>query len=148
MTVVVATNDRIALQSRAALSTLIIFELFAVGISALFLYAAVVRHSGWEGAVVGGALCIAIFIWWQRFLIEIDAVELRYRSLFSGKKVIALGQITKAVRKVELVSERNRPPNRIEIYGAVDGREVKFDINVKPFPLADVKKMERLLHVV
>jgi hypothetical protein len=110
------------------------------------LYAAVVHHTGWEGAIVGGVLCVATFIWWQSFSVEIDQVELRYRSLFSTKKVIALRQITRVVRKTELVFQGNRPPNRIEIYGVVDGKDVTFDINVKPFPLADVKKIEQLLH--
>lgn len=143
-----ANDDATRLNSRATLSTLVIFEIFAVGISSLFLYAAVARHAGWEGAIIGGVLCVAIFIWWQSFSVEINEVELHYRSLFSTKKVIALRQITRAVRKIELVSQGNRPPNRIEIYGAIDGKDMEFDINVKPFPLADVKKMEQLLRVV
>jgi len=145
---VAANDDATRLNSRATLSTLVIFEIFAVGISSLFLYAAVARHAGWEGAIIGGVLCVAIFIWWQSFSVEINEVELHYRSLFSTKKVIALRQITRAVRKIELVSQGNRPPNRIEIYGAIDGKDMEFDINVKPFPLADVKKMEQLLRVV
>jgi hypothetical protein len=144
---VAANDDTTRLNSRAALSTLVIFEIFAVGISSLFLYAAVARHAGWEGAIIGGVLCVAIFIWWQSFSVEINEVELHYRSLFSTKRVIALRHITRAVRKIELVSQGNRPPNRVEIYGTVDGKDVEFDINVKPFPLADVKKMEQLLRV-
>jgi hypothetical protein len=46
--------------SRAALSTLFVFEGFAVGITCLSLYAAIVRHAGWEGAIVGLTLSIAI----------------------------------------------------------------------------------------
>jgi hypothetical protein len=145
---VAATENSARLKFKAALSTLAIFEIFALTIFLLFLYAAVVRHVGWEGAFLAGTVCIAIFIWWQSFAVEIDGVELRYKSLFSRKKVIALCQITRAVRKIELASQGNRPPNRIEIYGTVDGRDMNFDINVKPFRLADAKKIEQLLHVV
>ena len=134
--------------SRAALSTLFVFEGFAVGITCLSLYAAVVRHVGWEGVIVGLALSIAIFIWWHAFSIEIDESELRYRTLLKAQRVIKLQNIKTAVRKFEIASEGNRPANRIEIYGIVDGKQVNFDINVKPFPLADVKKLEQLLHVV
>jgi hypothetical protein len=58
--------------SKAALSTLLIFEGFAVAITCLFLYAGIVRHAGWAGAIVGLALCAAIFIWWRAFLVTID----------------------------------------------------------------------------
>jgi hypothetical protein len=142
-----ASDDAILFKSRATLSTLVIFETFAVGIFSLFLYAAVVHHTGWGGAILAGALCVAIFIWWQSFSIEIDDAELRYRSLFS-RRTISLQHISKALRKIELASQGIHPPNRIEIYGTVDGKDVKFDINVKPFPLADVKQMQQLLNVV
>ena len=145
MWVPIMTDAR--LNSKAALSTLVIFEIFAIGISLLFIYAAVVRHAGWDGAIIGITLCVAVYVWWQSFSVAIDEFELRYRSLFS-RKVIALRQITRAVRKIELVSQGTRPPNRIEIYGTVDGNEVQFDINVKPFPLSDVKKMEQMLRAV
>jgi hypothetical protein len=134
--------------SRATVSTLVIFEALALIIFALFLYAAFERHAGWDGAIVGSILCIAIFFWWRSFSVEINDSELRYRSIFSAEKVIELQNITRAVRKIELISQGNRPPNRIEIYGTLDGKEVQFDINVKPFPLADVKRMEQLLKVV
>jgi hypothetical protein len=133
--------------SRAAASTLIVFEAFALSLFSLGLYAALVRHAGWDGAIIVGILCIAIFLWWRSFLVQIDESELRYRSMFSDK-TIKLQHITRAVRGIDLLSKDNRPPNRIEIYGLVDGRDVRFDINVKPFHLADVKKMEQLLHVV
>jgi len=136
------------LTSRATVSTLVIFEALSLTIFFLFLYAAFMRHAGWDGAIAGCILCLVIFFWWHSFSVEINDSVLRYRSMFSAEKVIELHQITRAVRKVELISQGNRPPNRIEIYGAVGGKEVQFDINVKPFPLADVKKMEQLLNAV
>jgi len=136
------------LSSRASLSTLLIFEGFSVALTCLFLYAAVARHSGWEGVTVGIAICIAVFIWWRAFSIEIDASELRYKSLFTSPKAIELRYITKTVRRIEVVSKSNHPPNRIEIYGTVDGKQVKFDINMKPFSSADIRKIERLLRVI
>lgn len=142
-----SSNDDInQFKSRAALSTLLIFEIFGVGLFSLSLYGAMVRHVGWEGAILMGVLCIAIYIWWRMFSVEIDEVELRYRSLLS-KKVIALRHITRVVSKIN-DPNGNRPPNRIEIYGTVNGRDMEFDINVKPFPLSDVVKMEHLLRVL
>jgi hypothetical protein len=136
------------LNARATLSSLIIFESFAVGILTLFLYAALVRHADWKGVIVGVFLCFVVYLWWQSFSVEIDEVELRYRSLFSKQRVIARRQITRAVRKVELVSQGNRPPNRIEIQGVVDGQDVSFDINAKPFSRSDVQAMEQILQVI
>jgi len=145
--VLVSSNDDInQFKSRAALSTLLIFEIFGVGLFSLSLYGAMVRHVGWEGAILMGVLCISIYIWWRVFFVEIDEVELRYRSLLS-KKVIALRHITRVVSKIN-DPNGNRPPNRIEIYGTVNGRDMEFDINVKPFPLSDVVKMEHLLRVL
>lgn len=142
-----SSNDDInQFKSRAALSTLLIFEIFGVGLFSLSLYGAMVRHVGWEGAILMGVLCISIYIWWRVFFVEIDEVELRYRSLLS-KKVIALRHITRVVSKIN-DPNGNRPPNRIEIYGTVNGRDMEFDINVKPFPLSDVVKMEHLLRVL
>jgi len=133
--------------SRAALSTLIIFEGFAFGVTGLFLYAGIVRHVGWGGAIIGLVLCAVIFIWWRAFFVAVEDNELRYRALFASRTV-KLGDIKKAVRKTEFGSKGNRPPFRIEIYGTVEGKDVNFDINLKPFPLADVRKLEQLLNVV
>jgi hypothetical protein len=133
--------------SRAALSTLLIFESFAVVITCLFLYAGFVRHVGWGGTIVGLVLCASIFIWWRAFLVTVDDYELRYKSLFTSEKIIKLGNITKAFRTVEFRSKGNRPPIRIEIYGTIDGKEMSFDINLKPFPLAEVRKLEQLLNI-
>lgn len=133
--------------SRAALSTLLIFESFAVVITCLFLYAGIVRHVGWDGVIVGLVLCAVIFAWWRAFIVEIDDDELRYKSLFVSKKVIKLGNITKAVRRIDFRSKGIRPPIRIEISGTVDGKEVNFDINLKPFPLVDVTRLAQLLNI-
>jgi hypothetical protein len=133
--------------SRAALSTLLIFESFAVGITCLFLYVGIVRHAGWGGVVVGFILCAVIFIWWRSFFVAIDDDELRYRSLLVSEKIIKLRNITNAVRNTEFRRKGNRPPIRIEIYGTVEGKSVNFDINLKPFPLADVKELEQLLNI-
>jgi hypothetical protein len=133
--------------SRAALSTLLIFESFAVGITCLFLYVGIVRHAGWGGVVVRFILCAVIFIWWRSFFVAIDDDELRYRSLLVSEKIIKLRNITNAVRKTEFRRKGNRPPIRIEIYGTVEGKSVNFDINLKPFPLADVKELEQLLNI-
>jgi hypothetical protein len=136
------------LHARAVLSTLLVFECFAVPIFSLFLYAAVARNVGWEGAILAAMLCIGIFVWWRAFSVEIDGLKLRYRAPFKETKVIALRDIRRAVKSTEVVSEGNRPPKRIEIYGTTNGREVAFDINVKPFARDDVYKMEQLLGVV
>jgi hypothetical protein len=148
MEVLVGATDRgIRLKSRAAPSTLVAFEIFAVPIFSLFLYAGIVRHAGWEGATLSGAVCIIIFLWWRGFSLEVDESELRYRSFPWTQKAIGLRQITSAVARVDFFSQDNRPPSRLEIRATVDGTDVSFDINVKPFPLADVQKLEQLLDV-
>jgi hypothetical protein len=133
-------------RSRAALSTLIIFESFAVGITCMFLYAGIVRHVGWGGTIIGLVLCAVIFIWWRAFFVAVEDDELRYRTLFASR-AIRLGDITKAVRKMEFGSKGNRPPFRIEVYGTVEGKDVNFDVNLKPFPRAAVRKLEQLLNI-
>jgi uncharacterized membrane protein YdbT with pleckstrin-like domain len=111
------------LHARAALSTLIIFECFAVLIFSLFFYAAVVRNVGWEGAIVGFVLCVGVFIWWRGFSVEIDGLELCYRAPFKAKRTIALRDIQKAVRTTELVSQGNRPLAELKYMGPLTGKK-------------------------
>ncbi|MBB5357047.1 hypothetical protein HDE76_000229 [Rhodanobacter sp. ANJX3] len=135
-----------SIRATAAPSMLIIFESFAVPMFLLFLYGAVFNHAEWGGAVIAGALCILIFVWWRSFLLQITDGELVYQSLLRRRKV-KLNNIMKAVRKIDLVSHGSRPPNRLEIHSVGDDRTLDFDINMKPFRPGDIKKIEALLQV-
>lgn len=133
-----------SIRATAAPSTLIVFECFAVPVSLLFLYAAVVDHAGWGGVIAGGAVCVLIFVWWRSFLLEIADGQLVYRSL-SQRRKIKLSDIRKVVRKIDLVSHGSRPPNRLEVHSVVDDNAIEFDINIKAFRPVDIKRIEVLL---
>jgi len=131
----------------AALSTLVIFESFAAVLFALFLYAAIAKHSGWSGVAVVGTVAILIFIWWRSFLCEIRGGFLIYRSLFSRPPRVRLSDIRSAKSVVKVRSRDNRPPNRVEIQAVENGKPVAFDINMKPFSLRAVRLIEEALEV-
>lgn len=81
------------------------------------------------------------------FLLEIRDDELIYRSLFQRRKLILSG-LKEVVRKIDLVSHGNRPPNRLEIRGIQDGKSINFDVNMKVFSPQDAKEIESALKVV
>lgn len=137
-------NDQ-SIRVTASPSMLIVFECFAVPIFLLFVYGAVINHAGWGGAVITGSLCILIFVWWRSFLLKIEDGELVYRSPFFRRKEIKLSDIRKVIRQIDLVSRGNRPPNRLEVHGVINGSTLDFDINMKAFRPTDVKKIEAIL---
>ena len=132
------------LRARAALSTLIVPECLALPVFLSFVYLTMNGKDGWGGVFTGGALVVLIFAWWRAFFVEIRDEELVYRSLLVRKK-IKLNDIRSAVRRIDLISRGNRPPNRLEIHAVVNGRHVDFDINMKPFRWEDVKRIETIL---
>lgn len=137
-------NDHVV-QERAALSMLIVFECFTVPIFLLFLYAGLMGHEGWEGAIIAAILCLLVFVWWRSFLLEITGDTLIYRSLFLSRKEIKLCDIHRVKRTIDLVSHGFRPPNRLEIHAIDRGKNIEFDINMKVFTLAGGKKIESIL---
>jgi hypothetical protein len=132
-------------RARAAVSMLIIFEAFAVPLFLLFVYVGFNRNAGWNGAMITAGCCLFILAWWRSFHLIIDNEVLIYKALFLSRKKIRLSDITHVVRKVDFISRGVRPPNRMEIYGRVDGRLVEFDINMKVFRFEDVQKIELAL---
>lgn len=138
-------NGSVVVRARAAVSMLFIFETFAVALFLLFLFVGLKRHAGWEGAVVTAGFCLLIFAWWWSFCLVIDKDTLVYKSLFSSRKEIRLSDIAHTVRMVDIISRGTRPPNRIEVYGSINGRPVQFDINMKVFRLEDARKVEAIL---
>lgn len=138
-------NDQ-SIRVTASPSMLLIFACFAVPIFLLFLYGAVISHAGWGGAAITGTLCALIFVWWRMFLLEISDGELVYRSLSQHRK-IKLTDLRHVVRKIDLISHGNRPPNRLEIHGVTNGGANDFDINMKVFRLQDVRKIEAFFKV-
>lgn len=132
-------------RATAALSTLIVFEVFAIPLLLLALYDAIVRHTDWGGVTVAGSMAILIFAWWRSFLLEIGDGYLKYRSLFSHPPRILLDDIESATRKVEVRSRGVRPPNRIEIRAVSAGKKVEFDINMKAFSLSAIRHIEDVL---
>jgi high-affinity Fe2+/Pb2+ permease len=129
----------------AAPSMLAVFEGFALTLMALFLYAALKYHSGWGGVAVMVVVALLIFAWWRSFSVQIRERALVYTSLFSKKREIKLENIKAISRKIEYPPASGRPPNRLEIYGEVDGRPVAFDINMKVFDLHDGRELEAAL---
>lgn len=110
-----------------------------------FLYAALEYHSGWAGTVITGALAFFIFAWWRSFSVQIRDGLLVYTTLFSPRREINLKNIKNISRKVERVPAGGRPPNRLEVYGEVDGHPVAFDINMKVFSLQGGRELEAML---
>ena len=129
---------------RAAPSTLIIFEAFTVPLLGLYLFLALERHAGWTGVIVLVGLCLLIFVWWRSFNMTIDQHTLVYTTLLSSHE-IKLSDISHTVRKTLLKSKGIRPPNRIEVYGNINGTPVEFDINMRVFRIEDVRKIEARL---
>lgn len=129
----------------AASSMLVIFEGFALMLLVLFLYAALKYHSGWAGVAIMFTAALFIFAWWRSFSVQIRERSLIYTTLFSPRREIRLENIKSISRKIERPPVSGRPPNRLEIYGEVDGHQVAFDINMKVFTLQGGRKLEATL---
>jgi hypothetical protein len=127
---------------RADLTMLLVFEAFVALLLGLFLYAVIARHVGWEGVVVSVLMGGLVFLWWRSYSLRIVDGVLTYAAFLRAPKAIRLCDITRVTRTIEIASQPGRPPNRLEVFGLVDGREVQFDINMKVFSLADGRRIE------
>lgn len=131
--------------AKASPSMLIVVGVFAMPLLVLSASNALEHKGGWDSTVMIVVLCFVIFAWWRSFSIIIDQHTLIYKTLFSSRKEIKLSDVSRVVRTVEARSKGVRPPNRLEIYGRINGSEIEFDINLKVFRIVDVRKIEARL---
>ena len=90
-----------------------------------------------------GALCF-VMLWTTSFKLNINDHELRYRTLFTGTRSIAVSEIAKAKAKVG-VNDSFGPMYRLTVYPLRGSESRPIVINLKVFSREDLKQLFSIL---
>lgn len=105
-------------EARTCRSVYLVFLAFLGPLFILGLMASMKSHH-WEGLwIYMGALCF-VMLWTTSFKLDINDHELRYRTLFTGTRSIAVSEIAKAKAKVG-VNDSFGPMYRLTVYPLPD----------------------------
>lgn len=102
-------------------------------ISFLTVLAAFKNPSMWGAFGVSMAVSIFLGTWVKRFRVEVDAENLKYSSLFGGRRIVPIHQIQSAKLEVggSKFAERFLPLVRLKIRTRPESGIRDFSINVK-----------------
>jgi hypothetical protein len=127
------------MEARSSPSTYIVF-LSMCGALAGLGFAAGLRRHDWAGFWVSLVPLFFSIAWIASFQLKIDDHALEYRSLFGGRKSIALLEIAKA--EVKTGAEKSFGPfYRVTIYPRQGLRLQPIVINLKVFSREDLKQL-------
>ena len=133
-------SSNIRLDARAALSTYVIFGFFVLpGCGVMLLDRRI------QTTICFSAILILIFAWVRRFRIVVDETSLSYTSLFGGKKIVKLDDITTAHTEIGS-KDRFGPVMRFELECKPPSREHQIVINMKVFSRKDLHSLFEILH--
>jgi hypothetical protein len=131
------------MEARSCPSTYIVF-LSMFGALAGLGFAVGLRRHDWVGFWVSLVPLFFSIAWIASFQLKIDDHALEYRSLFGGRKSIALLEIAKA--EVKTGPENSFGPfYRLTIYPQHELRLRPIVINLKVFSREDLKQLYKIL---